>query len=140
LQGNGLTLAEQECCQHTPCAIFKSVVILYLMKQYVIDELRLSDHQKIKAWLDEHFSGSGVQDIYWIPIEPECLTNIQMEHKSCQPHYFSVSLEEKRLACELLVRTHNKIRCDCMGYADELQRERIIRFADSLLETLGIQI
>jgi hypothetical protein len=110
------------------------------MKQYVIDELRLCDHQKIKDHLDEHFRGSKVEGIYWIPIEPECLTPVQAEHKSCQPHYFSISLDEKYLACELLVRTHNKMRCDCMGYADESQRERIIRFADSLLETLGIQI
>ena len=110
------------------------------MKQYVIDELRPCDYQKIKQHMAEHFSRSGVEGIYWIPIERELLTAEQIEHEDCQPHYFSLVLEENLLACEMLIRTRNKIRCSCMGYADEKQRDRIIKFADNLLNTLDIKV
>ena len=110
------------------------------MKQYVIDELRLGEHEKIKAYLDEKFGKSTVDDIYWIPIENDGLTEMQLLHKDCRPHCFAVVLEEHMVACEFLIRTHNRIRCDCMGYADERQQLKIIQFADDLFDSLGIPV
>lgn len=110
------------------------------MKQYVIDELRPGEYEKIKTWLDENFGRSAVEGIYWIPLEPECLTREQTEHESCRPHCFAVALEKNQLACEFLIRTPNRVRCSCMGYADETQCTRIIRFADALFSTLNIRI
>ena len=43
------------------------------MKQYVIDELRPADFEKIKAHLDENFDSSTIQGIFWISLDKEIL-------------------------------------------------------------------
>lgn len=108
------------------------------MKQYLIDELRPPDHEKIKAHLDANFRPESLGGIYWIPIGKGLLRGIQEEHVGCQPHYFAVDLEEDRLSCEFLVRTRNRMRCDCIRYANQKQRNWIIRFIDDLLDELAV--
>ena len=110
------------------------------MKQYVIDELRPQDYKKIKTYFDKNFIPSTVDGIYWIPLEQELFTKVQAEHVACQPFYFAVALEKNLIAFELLVRTKNKVRCGCMGYATEKQRNWFIGFADAIFETLKIKI
>jgi len=110
------------------------------MKQYVIDELRPKDYETIKAYLDENFSASDMAGIYWIPLDQNLLTKVQAEHTRCQPFYFAVALEPRFVAFELLVRTKNKMRCDCMRYATEKQRNWFIGFADSIFEKFKIKI
>ena len=108
------------------------------MKQYIIDELRLGEYEKIKAYLDENFGSSKMEGIYWIQLDKNILTDIQAEHKECQPFYFAMDIEPNRVSCELLVRSRNTIRCDCISYAIESQRNWIIQFADSIFERLEI--
>ena len=110
------------------------------MKQYVIDQLRPEDYEKIKSYFDENFDSSGVEGIYWVPVDQEMLTQEQARHKDCQPFYFAVDLEPNLLSCELLVRTRKKVRCSCIGYADERQRNWIIALADAVLERLDISV
>ena len=109
------------------------------MKQYVIDELRPDNHSKIKDYMDRHFGSSPVDGIYWIPLDVTILTDKQAEHEECQPYYFAVDLEQTLMACELLVRTKNRIRCDCIQYATEHQRNWLIRQIDTILQKLDIQ-
>ncbi|MDM8552909.1 hypothetical protein QUF72_22710 [Desulfobacterales bacterium HSG2] len=110
------------------------------MKQYVIDELRFQDYEKIRAYLDMNFGAAEIGGIYWIPLDPDTLTDVQKAHTGCQPFYFAIELEEGRIACELLVRTQNKIRCDCISYADETQRNWFIRRVDAMFDELEIKI
>ncbi len=110
------------------------------MKQYVIDELRPDDYEKLKAYLDAYYGPSRIGGIYWIPIEEEYLSEIQMTHKDCRPFYFAVDLEPSSIACELLVRTQKRIRCDCIGYATQLQRNRVINIIDTIFEKLSITV
>ena len=109
------------------------------MKQYVIDELRPIDYKLVKAYLEENFSSSDVDGIYWIQLDQNILTEIQVEHTNCQPFYFAVELESDLITFELLIRTKKRIRCDCMGYATEKQRNWLIRLADSIFDTLEIK-
>ncbi len=109
------------------------------MKQYVIDELRPQDYVTIKAYLDENFSPSDMVGIYWIPLDENLLTEVQAEHTQCQPFYFAVALEPHAVAFEFLVRTKNKVRCNCMRYATEKQRNWFIGFADSIFEKFKIK-
>ncbi len=109
------------------------------MKQYVIDELRPIDYKLVKAYLKKNFSSSDVDGIYWIQLDQNILTEIQVEHTSCQPFYFAVELEPNLITFELLIRTKKRIRCDCMGYATETQRNWLIRLADSIFDTLEIK-
>lgn len=110
------------------------------MKQYVIDGLRPRDHDRLKAYLDEHIQAAGIVGIYWLPLDDSVLTSLQADHRECGPHVFALKLEQNFLACELLVRTRKHIRCDCMAYATEKQRNWLIDQTDAVLEKLDIRI
>ncbi|MBU4053369.1 MAG: hypothetical protein KKA41_03305 [Proteobacteria bacterium] len=110
------------------------------MKQYVIDELRPEDQERLKRYLDKNFGASEVEGIYWIPMELEYLTPEQTQHKECGPHFVALVLEQNMLSCEFLVRTKNRVHCNCMGYATQVQRNWIMEFIDALLEALDIKI
>lgn len=109
------------------------------MKQYVIDELRYADYEKLKGYLDERFGDSGVDRLYWIPVDEDLLEEVQKEHVDCRPHLFAIELEEDRMAIELLVRTRNRIRCDCIRYADARQRNWLMDCLDAIFEKLDIK-
>lgn len=108
------------------------------MKQYVVDELRPGDHEVLKAYLDENLSHAGLDGLYWKSIDDTLLTEEQAAHSQCAPFYFALILTPENLACELLVRTRNRIRCDCMGYATTDQRNWIVGWVDGIFSKLGI--
>jgi len=110
------------------------------MKQYVIDELRPEDFIRIKDYLNKNFLPSGVTGVYWIPIDQNNLTDVQLEHTACQPYYFALDLEANLIACEFLVRSEKRIKCDCIGYATEKQRNWIIGVIDDMFDSLKIKI
>ena len=108
------------------------------MKQYVIDELRPDDYLKIKAYLDEHLTVGAMEGLYWMPLETDLLSDIQADHQQCQPFCIALELTATQLACELLVRTQNRVRCECINYANQAQRHWIITSVDAVFEKLGI--
>jgi hypothetical protein len=108
------------------------------MKQYVIDELRLGDYQKIKGYLDEYFGPADMGEIYWIPLEASLYSKDQCGHIGCHPLYLMIHLKPASLVAELLVRTRNRIRCDCIRYASEEQLIWLISFVDSIFSRLDI--
>ena len=108
------------------------------MKQYYIDELRPGDYEKIKAYLGERFGPSHVEGVYWVPLDPDLLDEVQAAHVDCQPFRFAVILNENTISFEFLIRTRNRVRCDCIHYANQAQRHSIIEFADSIFDTLKI--
>jgi hypothetical protein len=110
------------------------------MKQYVIDQLSSQDYLLVKDYLDKHFKNAGMDDIYWIPIDENLLSEVQKSHTQCQPFCFAVEIVPNKITWELLVRTNNCMRCNCMGYANELQINWLVEFADSILERLKIKI
>ena len=110
------------------------------MKQYVIDQLRLEDYHPLKQYMDERFDGSGVGGLYWVPLNADLYGYVQQAHGDCHPFYFAVELTEERMSCELLVRTTQRMRCDCVAYASTEQRNWIIDTMDAVLEKLGISI
>lgn len=108
------------------------------MKQYVIDELRPEDHRALKEYLNKEFEQDTMDGIYWIPVDSGLLTPIQAQHENCRPHYLALELEPGRLACELLVRTKSLMRCDCIQYATESQRNWLIELIDTIFDRLEI--
>lgn len=110
------------------------------MKQYVIDELRPVDHQQVKSYLDEQLDSSDIGGIYWLPLPDELLTPVQKEHSDCQPFFFALELESGRLSCETLVRTKQRIRCDCIAHATRDQLLWMIECIDAIFDKLTIQI
>ncbi|WP_300464506.1 hypothetical protein [Desulfobacula sp.] len=110
------------------------------MKQYVIDGLRHTDHQKLKAHLDKYLSSSPLGGIYWLELDESVLTPLQKSHEACQPHVFALMLEETYLSCEFLVRIKKNIKCDCMAYATPDQRDWLMGVVDAIFEQLEIRI
>lgn len=108
------------------------------MKQYRIDELRAEDYEKLRAHLDQHYGPCHMKGLYWIPLQGHLLDDVQKAHRDCQPFCFAVELRPKEVCFELLIRTRNRLRCDCIHYANRAQRESIIAFADDMFETLRI--
>ncbi len=108
------------------------------MRQYRIDELRPKDYENLKAHLDEHYRPSRMEQLYWVPLQENLLNEVQAAHTKCQPFCFAVELKQNSITFEFLIRTKNRIRCDCISYATPAQRESIIYFADNLFGTLKI--
>jgi hypothetical protein len=108
------------------------------MKQYVIDELRVEEHDKIRNYLEETYGPAELGEIYWVPLAAEVLTEIQQAHSDCQPFYFAIAMAEDRLAIEMLVRTKKRIRCACIGYASRGQQIWIMEVVDAIFEKLRI--
>lgn len=109
------------------------------MKQYVIDEIRPGDRPAIQADLDARWGPADLGGIYWIPLEPGLLNPVQARHVDCQPHCVALELETDRLVCEMLVRTRNRMRCDCIGYADAAQRAWLMERVDAIFDRLQIK-
>jgi hypothetical protein len=108
------------------------------MKQYVVDELRPEDHRKLKDFLDAHFAVPRFTDLYWVPLDEQFYEDIQKSHLDCQPFYFALELTSERLACEMLVRTNNRIRCQCIQYATDSQRNWLMQVVDAWFDRLEI--
>ncbi len=125
--------------QQSPCLQLFSVLNLTVMKQYVIDELRPTDYEMLKSFLDERFGPPDLGGVYWIPLEQKHLSDTQSSHGDCQPFYFAVELQERSMACELLVRTRQRVRCSCIAYATGPQRNWAIQMIDDIFDELNIQ-
>lgn len=108
------------------------------MKQYVIDELRPADYQKIKTYLDENYGPTAIDGIYWIALPVDHYGAKQAKHRGCQPFYFAIDLEQSMISCEFLIRTRNRVRCECICYATEKQRNWLIEFIDHMFEKLEV--
>jgi hypothetical protein len=109
-----------------------------VMKQYVIDEFRPGEADKLKAYLENTFGPPELKSIFWIPVPGDILSPVQAAHQSCQPFYFAVDINDYQMSCEILVRTRAVIRCNCIGYATPEQREWFLSYIDSIFEQLDI--
>lgn len=110
------------------------------MKQYVIDELRLHDYEKIRDHLGEICSSGGIEGVYWLQIPEHILTDEQKSHSACKPYIFGLELYEDRLCCGLLVRSLKSIRCHCVAYADKAQRDWLLEILDTMMDKIGVII
>ena len=110
------------------------------MKQYVVDQLRYPDYEKLRAFLDQTHGPAEMEGIYWVCLGADLLTPVQAEHRECQPFFAALDLRETQLSLELLVRTRRRIRCGCIAYADDRQRSWLIGQVDRMLEQLEISV
>ena len=109
------------------------------MRQYVLDEIRREDIDRIREWLADRAELSGVEDLYWVNFQTEMLSQTQFEHTSCQPHCFAVEVGDDYVKFELLVRSRVSYRCRlCQTYATPQQRQLILDFADRMVSDLGL--
>jgi hypothetical protein len=110
------------------------------MKQYVVDQLCAEDQARLKVALETELGPAAAGGIYWLVLDAALWNDVQVAHTDCQPFCVAIELEADRLVCELLVRTRNRMRCDCMGYADAHQRTWLIDTVDGMLQRLQITV
>lgn len=110
------------------------------MKQYVFDQLRVSDYEKIGNYLDECAEKGELEGIYWITVPQSLYTDLQNEHVQCQPYHFAANLSLNKVEFELLIRSKQVMRCNCIAYATPEQRDYLIGFADKMLDELKIKL
>ncbi|MBU1168159.1 MAG: hypothetical protein KKD44_01205 [Proteobacteria bacterium] len=110
------------------------------MKQYVIDELRYEDYQKVKTFLDETCKAGALSGVYWMTVPDDKLTELQLSHTDCQPYHVGIELEEDHVSCGFLIRASGNIRCHCIAYATVEQRNWVIDTLDAMFEKIGIII
>ena len=110
------------------------------MKQYVIDQLRESDFDQIREFLDAHAEKTVLEEVYRMELPEHLYSAVQAEHTQCRPYYFAVNLNRNQVAFEWLIRSQKTMRCNCIAYASPEQRDHIIRVADGMLEELGIRL
>ena len=108
------------------------------MKQYVIDQLRENDFLKLEDYLNKNSETGELPGIYWIHLPNSLLQTTQLEHTDCQPFYFAVNLDLNSIRFELLIRTRSRLRCACIQYASQKQRDFIINYADQQFDKLGL--
>ncbi len=109
------------------------------MRQYIIDELKREEVDAIRSYLEEQCEPSGIDGLYWLRIPDDLLSGIQVDHKECAPFYFAAELGDSWLKLELLVRTRERLRCQCIQHATQPQRDFLLNFADTLVERLEIK-
>ena len=110
------------------------------MKQYVIDQLREKDFHKLEDYLDGNTEAGDLPGIYWVPLPETHYEKLQQEHSDCQPFYFAINLDRQHISFELLIRTRSRLRCGCIQYASQEQRDYILNYADGLLEKLNLMV
>ena len=108
------------------------------MRTYLIDELSPSKVEEIREFLGEHAIRSSLDQIFWVQIPDDLLSEMQFLHSKCKPHVFAVELGPDWVKLELFVRTLKSMRCDCPGYCTGQQRNFILNFADGMIEQLKI--
>ena len=109
------------------------------MQSYLIDELSLEDYKKIKNHLLELKLQSSIDDLFWFPIPQKLLSPMQLEHSaSCAPYVCALELSENSARLELLVRSTQQLRCDCIAKASPAVREHMIEYLETTLTELGV--
>ena len=109
------------------------------MRQYVIDEIRRADMERVRAYLAERTQATGMTEIYWLALPPDLLSPAQWEHQDCGPHYLAIETGQDFVKFEFLVRARNKFRCECIEYANPAQEAFLLQFAHTLIETLALK-
>ena len=110
------------------------------MRQYVIDELKHDEVKKIREYLDGKCDQAGLGNILWLNIPDGYLTEEQKEHSSCAPHVAGIEIMDDAVSFEMLIRSRNKMRCSCIGFASEKQRDFILQFVDTMIRETGLNI
>ncbi len=110
------------------------------MRQYVVDELRKNEIERAEQYLSNKCDEGGVNRLYWLQIPDELLSETQLEHRDCAPFCAGIEVTEDSVVFEMLVRSRQKLRCSCIAYASEEQRQFIMNFADRLLRETDIGV
>ena len=102
------------------------------MKSYLIDEISISDLEKVKKYLSENAKKSEVEKLFWVEMSEACLNKKQLRHKECQPYRFAIEIGNHWIKAEFFIRASGRLMCSCNGYCDFKQRNFIFDFMENM--------
>ena len=108
------------------------------MRQYVVDELRKNELERVEQYLENHCEPGGIGSLYWLQIPDDLLSEVQLDHNGCAPFCIGIEVTDNSVVFEMLVRSRQKLRCSCIAYASGRQRQFILDFADRLVRETEI--
>ena len=109
------------------------------MRSYCIDEFVPGELERLAERLDSMALSAGMEALYWLPVPHNLLTPIQKIHESeCGPYVLALEILDESLRLELLVRARNKLRCDCVAYAEQKLVDHMFCYVHGLLDELKI--
>lgn len=109
------------------------------MKQYVIDDLRPPEMERLQAWCAANLEPTCFDNVFWLTLDEVVLTETQQQHAQCRPHYLALTLEPDRAVVDMVVRTQRTLHCECMGYINVQQFAWLDSFVDAVFGKLGIK-
>lgn len=109
------------------------------MKYYLVDEISVDDMERALLFLRENGTISGLENVFWIRVPEEYLTETQSGHMGCRPYFFAVEVGGGMIKAEFFIRTLKAMTCSCNGYPDPGQVRYIIRYVDNMIEKLDIR-
>lgn len=116
------------------------------MRTYLLEDIAEVDFNKIEEAFNELKLNGPLEGIYYLPLPEKLLQQEQIDHlDECGPYFMALETvrtphEEHHIRMELLVRSRNKIRCSCVTYATQPQRQHMIDYLDQFIEELEISI
>ena len=109
------------------------------MRSYYLDDFVPGELERLAERLDGMELSAGMDALYWLPVPPKLLTSLQKKHAAeCGPYVMALEILDGALRLELLVRARNRLRCDCVAYAEQRLAHHMIRYLHELLDELEI--
>jgi hypothetical protein len=109
------------------------------MRSYYLDEFVPGELERLVERLDSMELSAGMEDLYWLPVPKNLLTPLQKKHEGeCGPYVLALEILDAALRLELLVRARNKLRCECVAYAEHKLASHMIVYLHGLLDELKI--
>ncbi|WP_320169806.1 hypothetical protein [Maridesulfovibrio sp.] len=111
------------------------------MRNYLLDEIYEQDVKKIADALTELDFKGPIEGIFYLPVPDDLLNEEQKEHMDeCGPFFMALEVFETSIRVELLIRARNKIRCSCISYASDEQRNHMMNYLDQFITDLGVAV
>ncbi len=109
------------------------------MRQFVIDELNPAEMERVEAFVGRCCEKAAIGRIYWLDIPDDLHSAVQSQHReTCAPFSAAIEFTERAVVFEMLVRSRERLRCRCIGYATEAQRNFILNFVDTVIRNCEI--
>ena len=109
------------------------------MRSYHIDGFVSGELERLIERLEKMELSAGMENLYWLPVPGDLLTPLQKEHeRECGPYALALEVLDAALRLELLVRARNRLRCDCVAYAEPKLIGHMTGYLHGLLNELKI--
>ena len=109
------------------------------MRSYYLDAFVPGELERLAERLDSMELSASMEALYWLPVPHKLLTPLQKTHeRDCGPYVLALEILDEALRLGLLVRARNRLRCDCVAYAEPRLVHHMIRYLHGLLDELRI--